>query len=251
MVSEFLQEYFISSGYNLVNTTVYAILFVISAYLIFLLLKKLRIKIDKKLAIAITPFVFFGSSVRVLVDRKIIETFLFVSPTIYIVVFSLTITSLLAAKFLEKKYKIAYPKTLFIIGLLFTLFPISAMKIVNFYGALLIALFLLPWVVILAIAKWSVENKLTSLIHIFDATTTFVSIQFFGYVEQHILPNIFINAFCPFSFVLVKAVTILLILVLIDKNCKDKQFKNYLKLVIGILGAATGIRDFLRILALA
>jgi len=251
MLYDFFYRYFVSPGYNIVNTTVYALLLIIGIYFIFLFLKKAKIKIDKKFAIAIAPFIIFGSVMRVIVDSKIIESFLFVSPTIYVVIPLLISIVLLIAILLEKKYKIPYHKTLFLIGLILASFVILFIKIVNLYGAILILLFMLPWLSLLTIVKWSPENKIVSLLHIFDATTTFVSIEFFGYAEQHVFPQFFINIFGPFSFVLVKSFAIFLILTFIDKQCKDKKFKNYLKLIIGILGAATGSRDFLRLLALA
>jgi uncharacterized membrane protein len=46
-----------------------------------------------------------------------------------------------------------------------------------------------------------------------------------------------------------KAVAIIAILILIDKFSKEKEYSNYLKLVIGILGAATSLRDFTRLVA--
>jgi len=250
MLNDFFQNYFISPGYNIVNTGIYSLTLVFGVYLIFLLLKRLKVKIDKNLAIAIAPFVIFGSSMRVIVDSKLIESFLFVSPTIYIIISIFTLTCLSMTVFLEKKYKIPYYQILFAAGLMFALLPLLAIQIINFYGSLLVLIFLLPWLAFLIIAKWSPENKLVFFIHMFDAVTTFTSIEFFGYMEQHVVPLFFINQFGSFSFVLVKALAIFLILISIDRYCKDRKFKNYLKLIIGILGATTGIRDFLRMLAL-
>lgn len=250
MLYDFFNKYFTSAGYNAVNTAVYALLFMLGTYVIFLLLKKMKVRIDKRFAVAVAPFVLFGSSMRVLVDSNVIESFLFVSPTIYLIITAFTLACVVASLFLEKKCKIPYHKTLFVMGLIASLLPLSIIKFTNFYAAFLIFLFLLPWLALLAIAKWPKENKLVSLIHIFDSTTTAVSLEFFGYTEQHVVPNIFIRVFGPFSFVAVKAIAIFLILVVIDRYCKNRKFRNYLKLVIGILGAATGTRDFLRLLAL-
>ena len=84
----------------------------------------------------------------------------------------------------------------------------------------------------------------------FDATSTFVALQYFGYYEQHVVPSIFINIFSPISFVFLKIVGIVAILLLLDRFKGDEEFNNYLKLIIGILGLGTGTRDFLRLLAL-
>jgi uncharacterized membrane protein len=80
----------------------------------------------------------------------------------------------------------------------------------------------------------------------FDATATFVAMNYFGYGEQHVLPRYIINlSGTPFSFIILKIIAIVLILIGIDKYSKDKEFNNYIKLIIGIIGAATGLRDFL------
>jgi uncharacterized membrane protein len=89
----------------------------------------------------------------------------------------------------------------------------------------------------------------------FDATTTVTAMTFFGYGEQHVLPTIFINLFSstlfgPFSFIVLKLIGVVPVLILIDKLSSDKEFNNYLKLAIGILGAATGTRDFSCLLSL-
>jgi len=83
----------------------------------------------------------------------------------------------------------------------------------------------------------------------FDASNTFVAVNFFNYFEQHVLPGFFISNFSPFSFVVLKAVVVISVLLLLDKYSDDREFNNYLKLIIGILGAATSTRDFIRIAA--
>jgi len=173
---------------------------------------------------------------------------------------------------LQKKFSIPYYKTVFVLGVLLLPFTLAQLKFSNFYGGLLVFLFFTPWVLFfksplevplgllskfskvsskakLKISDWFLENKIVTLVHLFDATTTAVSLSFFGYYEQHILPTFFINILGPFSFVFLKAVAIVCILALIDRFSDDKEFNNYLKLVIGLLGAGTGSRDFITLLA--
>jgi uncharacterized membrane protein len=109
-----------------------------------------------------------------------------------------------------------------------------------------VLLFYLPWVLLFSVLKrWSLTNRITTLVQLFDATITSVAMTFFGYGEQHVVPTAFINLVgTPFSFVILKIVGVVLALVLIDKLSDDKEFNNYLKLCIGILGGATGTRDF-------
>ncbi len=74
--------------------------------------------------------------------------------------------------------------------------------------------------------------------------------EYFNFYEQHILPTAFINMFGPASFIVVKIVVMIAVLLAIDRLSKDREFNTYIKIVIGILGAATGGRDFLALFSL-
>jgi uncharacterized membrane protein len=259
-IKDFFQTYFVNSivlsqGYNPINTVVYATILVVAVYFIYRALGKLRVKVDKRFGIAIVPFIVFGSALRVTVDAGIFFTFLFTTPLIYFFVFAIVFTTVIVSLFLEKKSKskLPYYKTMFVVGFVLVLIPITILvtsKNINFNtNALLTVLgFYLPWPLLLYFIKWKNSNKTVLSVQMFDATNTFVSLNFFGYSEQHVVPNIFINLFGPSSFIVIKAVVVVAALILIDKYSKDKQFNNYLKLVIGILGGATSVRDFMRLL---
>jgi len=137
---------------------------------------------------------------------------------------------------------------MFIIGLILTSPVLGILKYNNFLGVGYVLLFFIPWIFFLKLIPLSKENKIVTGLHVFDGTVTFVSLNYFGYYEQHVLPRYLINLFgTPLSFVFLKFVVIVSVLLLIDKYSKDKDFNNFIKLIIGILGAATGTRDFLRL----
>ncbi|HDM05832.1 MAG TPA: DUF63 family protein, partial [Candidatus Aenigmarchaeota archaeon] len=83
-----------------------------------------------------------------------------------------------------------------------------------------------------------------------------ISIYFSGklwpifYTEQHPLPRFLMSFASPFSFIPIKLLIVTLVVILLDKYLEEKEFRNYIKLIIGILGAATGLRDFLRLACL-
>lgn len=247
-------DYFLypkKSGYDFPKTLTYGIIFIIAIFLVFKVLKKLKIKIDEKLVLAISPYIVFGSTIRVLEDAKILSSYLFVTPGIYFFVFSILFPLILIFKFLEKKIKIQYYKPVFLIGVILASVPLSFLEIKNFYGILLSIFFYIPWLLIFYfLKKWSLENRLVTLIQMFDATITFTSIQFFGFGEQHIVPTILISIFSPVSFLFAKLFVVALILILIDKLSEEKEFNKFLKLCIGILGGATGTRDFIALATL-
>lgn len=247
-------EYFLSptkTGYDVPKTLVYSLALVLAVYIGFKIFKRLRIKVDGRFALAASPYVAFGSALRVLQDIGVTNSILFVTPHIYTFVASITSFIFLFSLFLERRMGIPYFKIPFVCGLVLFAFTICYLVPTNFYGMFLVAILFLPWVLIFAAIKWDLSNKIVTLIHVFDATTTFAAINFFSYGEQHVLPRFLIDAFGPFSFVLAKLAAVVFILLIIDKFSKDREFNNYLKFVIGILGGATCSRDLIVLLTLA
>jgi len=248
-----LPDYFLypqASGYDIPKTLLYGIILVIAAYLIYRLLKKLKVKADRRLVVAVAPYVVFGSSMRVVADAGIINSYFFVTPGIYFFVTAIVLSLLFISIALDRKKNIPYFKTLFVSGLLLSSFPLSFIKFVNPTGALLVALLFIPWPLVLKFVKWKKENKIVTALHMFDATTTFTAMTFFGYYEQHVLPTFIISITHPAVFILAKFIVVVAALLAIDKFSADKEFNNYIKLCIGILGAATGTRDLLRLAAM-
>jgi uncharacterized membrane protein len=255
LFSEYNLDYFLApkqTGYDVPKTLLYAIVLVVAAYYIYKILKKLKVKINRELAIAVSPYVVLGAMIRVLQDAGTIDSYLFMTPGIYFFVFGITFSVLVVSYFVERRFGIGYYKISFVVGLFLLSFALSHLYFSNFYGGFLVGLFFVPWICIIGIKRirWAVENKIVTLVHLFDATTTFVSLQFFGYYEQHVLPTALINALGPFSFIVLKVVAIVAMLVIIDRFSNDKDFNNYIKLIIGILGAATGTRDFISLLSM-
>lgn len=250
IIQDWFNHYFVDTGYgyNSVNTTVYGILLIISAYIVYRILKKLQIKVDKRLALSVAPFVIFGSSVRILEDANIISGYFFVTPGIFFLIFSITFLTLLISWEIEKKFHIPYYKIMFIVGLILISPVLGVLKYSNFLGIGYVLLYFLPWIIFLKILPLLKENKIVTGLHVFDGTVTFVSLNYFNYYEQHVLPRYLINLFeTPLSFVFLKFLIIIAVLLFIDKYSDDKDFNNFIKLVIGILGASTGTRDFLRL----
>jgi uncharacterized membrane protein len=237
--------------YDVPGTLTYAIVLVIAVYVIYKTLKILKIKIDYRLAIAVSPYVILGGVIRVLQDAGVLNSYWFVTPGIYFFIFFIVFLVLLVSIILERKRSIEYFKTTFLIGLLLATFALSFIQPVNLEGVVLTSVFYLPWVALFYIfKKWSLENRIVMTVQMFDATTTYVAVNYFGFYEKHVLPTLFINLFSPVSFIFLKLIGIVIILLLIDKFSDDKEFNNYLKLIIGILGGATGTRDFIALATL-
>ncbi|MCS7106005.1 MAG: DUF63 family protein [Candidatus Aenigmarchaeota archaeon] len=241
---EFLLKPAIETGYTWDKTLTYGIILILAVLLIFKMLKKLKVKIDGKFSLAIFPFVIFGGVLRVLRDLGILTSFLFATPYIYFLVAFITIATLLISLLIEKRFRVAYTKVIFLTG--FILFSLVIVKISPIYltRALYVLAFFFPFLVLLILVEWKKENKAVTLIQTFDGIVTFVAINFFGYSEQHVLPTFFIQTFGAFTFPLIKIVAVVLALIAIDKFFEDREMKNFVKLCIAILAGGTSTRDF-------
>ncbi len=249
-IADFIQQYYINpirfnEGYNFVNALTYGLFLVIAVYLTFKFLEKRNVKIDRKFAVSIIILVVFGAMVRLLEEAKIIVSYFLVTPLIWMEIFAFIFILYLISKFVEKRFKIPYHRTLSYAGLLLIFLPLALVlnKIIQFKGMIITLALLVPFALILYLIKWRLENKLVTMAHVFDATATFTAVRFFGLAELYPIPR-FLVSVSPFSFIAVKIVAIVTILILIDKYSDDKKFNNFLKLIIAILGLGPAIRDF-------
>lgn len=254
----FFQEYFINpiinaSGYNPVNTTVYGLILIIAVYLIFKLLKKLDIKIDRYFSISLLPFIILGGLVRVLEDAEVLTSYLFVSPLVYFMIFFVTLASLFSSILIEKKFGIKYYKPFFAIGLSILLYSLIFIELVNLVAVTIILLITVAWFGGFLLINYlkpkilSMQNSLVLGGHMLDASATFTALSFFGYWEQHVLPSFFIDLFGPVSFFILKLAVLIPVLFLVDRYVENEEEKNWLKLIILVLGLAPGVRDMTRL----
>ena len=252
-------DYFLApkkTGYDMPKTLLYAFIFLLAVYLIFKVLKKAKIKVDRRLAIAVLPFILLGSTIRVWEDLRMIGSYLFVTPGIYFLIFFIFSFVVSISVLIERKKGIPYFKIPFVTGLVLFSLAFASLQPSNLYGLFLVLAFFIPWpVIFFFIKKWSLTNRIVASTQLFDSTVTFVALNFFsqrdfGFYEQHVIPTFLINLFGPISFIIVKLIAVVAVLLLIDKFSNDKEFNNYLKLIIGILGLATGARDLLALLVL-
>jgi uncharacterized membrane protein len=253
-ITEFITTHIVyfGPGYNVLNTLVFGI---ILGIIVILLIKMFRcIKKDPKdLIIPVIPFIFLGSSTRALVDNGIYPlSYLLITPGIYIITGLATIITLLVSVYIERKTNLDYRYLIFLVGVVICIPNILNISHINFVALaqVLGSWALLSSVFVIFRNKWSLIkdkfNLSVLLAHIFDASATFVAIDFYPYGEQHVLPNALIGltgtALVMFP---LKIIVILFALYVIDSCIEDKTIKNMLKLAILILGISTGLRDLL------
>jgi uncharacterized membrane protein len=259
MIGEIIQRFFIrpierGEGYNPVNTLVYGIGFICFSYLLFLLLKRLKVKPDERLLIGGFPFLLLGPAIRVLVDAKVYpKNFFLVTPGIFFLVLLPTLVCLGIAKFIEAKKGIDYWKVMLPISAFFPIPFLAQLRLANPVGfSFFLLYFSLTCLPFAFLRRYStlLKNNLSFLAlssHLLDASATYVSLDFFGYEEQHFLPTLLISlSGTALVMYPLKLVIIFPILLALERYC-ELETRNYIKILIIILGLAPALRDCLRL----
>ena len=256
-ILEYIRQNFIylHPGYTILNTVVFGIILGICILLIIKMFKYIK-KDPAELMIPLIPFIFFGSSVRALVDNNIYPlTYILVTPGIYILTGLMVIITLLFAVFIERKTNFDYRYIIFAVGAVLCIPNILFMSPINLVATLQVVG---VWAIVSSIFallrnKWSlISNKFNLSVlmaHLFDASSTYIAVDYYGYYEQHVLPSalttLFGTALVMFP---LKIVVILGALYIIDTYIEDRTIANMLKLAIFILGLAPGLRNFLSLI---
>ena len=273
-------------GYTIVSEITYGIILIIALYAIYKLLKRLKIAVDWRFALALMPYILFGPISRVLEDTGYFEepvVYWFISPLIYLQIAAYALFFLLLGYYLEKKYKkprLTVNNVLFVGGLIIlipSLYLIAQWLLGNQWGdttgarfdvfLIVIGLVFLIVGLVYVIAyvfrnkeKLAVYKNPLNLAmlsgHLIDGLTSYISIKdpfLMGlhYAEKHPASNALLEIWGPL-FPLVKFVLIIVVIYVFDVLYKE-ELKNHLTLVyllkigILILGFSPGLRDLLRV----
>jgi len=273
-------------GYTIISEITYGIILVIALYAIYKLLKRLKITVDWRSALALMPYILFGPISRVLEDTGYFDepvAYWFISPLIYLQIAVYALFFLMLGYYLERKYKkprLTVNTVVFLGGLIFlipSLYLIARWILGNQWGTttgvrfdvflLVIALVFLI-VGLLYLVAYIFRNKEKIAVyknplnlamlagHLIDGLTSYVSIKDplfmgLGYAEKHPASNALLEIWGPL-FPIVKFVLIVVVIYVFDVLYKE-ELKNHLTLVnllkigILILGFSPGLRDLLRV----
>ncbi len=257
MIQQWFLDKFVNplcSYYTLEATLAYGLILAGAVIGIYKILQKLDVKIDKNFFIALIPFIVYGGWTRALRDHGLYEGWWWCSPPIYFVIFCVTFVTLLVAIYLERKYKfISYHKLTFSVGVALLLYNLTLTNITNLFPIyFVIGLVSVFALIFFAIHKWkpkllSLQNAGIMVAHLLDASATYTALTYYGYYEQHVLPRFLINIFGPWIMFPLKIIVVGTVLYFIDKEVDDIFLRNFLKIIVLILGLALGIRDLLTI----
>jgi uncharacterized membrane protein len=288
-ISEYFLNPILSNGwFNPVNSVAYGIVLVVAVYFVFKLLKRMNIRIDRRFLYAILPFILWGATTRVLHDAAyygalkgaVGEFFslpFFPTPGSYFITFTLALVVLLISLAFQRYLKKPYWKVMLATGIALDVLNFALMPAFNpIPVALVLGITALWSLLFVALHKFSEKANLKSLkpfkeiftlqnctilsSHMLDASSTYVALTFFGYAEQHPLPRLLIGFSNPAAMFFLKLVILIPVLYIIDKYSVEKgkegkakagstEFRNFLKIVILILGLAPGLRDMIRLMA--
>ncbi len=262
-LQEFFQRYFVdpikyNQGYNPVNTLTYAIILGIAVLLLYRFLKRLKVRVDERFFVALMPYISLGPLMRAMTDVGMLpRTYLTVSPGAYFVIAAFAIASLLVVwKHVgpgEKLYPLYRDVGLLLVGGLLFILVINLDK-ANFrweYFKYFIPSFLATELLIWLLSKRFElvrNNSVLFYTHFYDATTTFVGIQFFGYWEQHVLARTLINLTGTAAVMyLIKLAVLIPVVWILDVGMRDEDpdLINFVKLAMFILGFGPGTRNLL------
>ena len=270
--SSFVDTFFIQplvngTGYNIVNTATFAVILIIAALGVYKLIKKMGIKVDRNFMIGVIPFVALGGIMRAWEDLAeatgVKRDFFLVSPLIYVTIFLAALVSLVICFSIHKKEKrIEYYKIWFAIGAIIDICFLAQLKFANAFPLFMVLVITAAWIALFAAVKLvakkkfrrldvflSGENMFIILVHLFDAATTFVALQYLGYFEQHVLPGFVIAQFGAWTMFVLKIVVVPVVLYAFDRELKNEaEQRTFLKLVVLILGLGPGLRNWLRMI---
>lgn len=240
-------------SYNIVNTPVYGIILVIAVFLIYKLLKKLEIPIDRKFFIATVPFIFLGGILRTLCDAAVLKNFVFQAPFLYFVIFAIAFSALIVSFYSGKYLKIEYWKIMSAIGIIALFVSGIYFRMENPIGfSQILLLTALSMLAIYGLGRFmpDILTKLNQFIlygAMFDASSTVIGVALLGYGEKHVLPSFLFGIFGPWVMIPLKFFVILFALWAIDKYESDEFFRNFVKFAILTITLGPGTRNTLRI----
>ncbi|MBU7014606.1 MAG: DUF63 family protein [Theionarchaea archaeon] len=258
MIPEFIQEYFVDpikygEGYNWVNTLTYGIILVIASYAVYTYLRN-KITMDRHFYYSVGLFVLVGGSARVLKDMGVSESYILVTPLIFFLIFAITFLSLVILVRVagQNYYKFLAAEAVLLFAVIVGILAYHA-EAFNWKGLVYIVVTaVLVTGVVYYLSKFLNLDFITGNIeimggHMLDASATSFGLAMFGYFEQHMLPGILIRWFdTPFVMFPLKIVVVGIALSFVE-DIEDDGYKNFIRLIILILGAAPGLRDVLRI----
>jgi len=241
---DFFQKYFIDpvinlSGYNIVNTTVYILIYILAFYIFYrYFLKKRKVYLDEYFFYNLMLSTYIILTIRVCIDVMLCErNIFFYTPVLQFWILLLFLPNLL---FFEKRRHLFY---LYIfLSIIFTF--IFLKKIPNLF-------ILLPALTVIAIVYFIKKKKyhiIPVISQALDGIAGTIGI-FYGFSPEHVVHRTILSTFGTLEgsiiFLIIKFAILLVFVYLIRKYIDDEDLRNTLYLAVFYLGYLTGLRNSL------
>jgi uncharacterized membrane protein len=276
MILQFFNTYYLDpirndSGYNPVNTITWAIVLGISLLGLTKLFDKLQIKITPRFIVSVMTFVLAGSSLRVIEDAHlgIINppfSYLLITPNIYFLVFAIAVICLWISIQLQRAGLVKDFHLVFAgFGLLW--FFLNLIILLHFEH--IVYVYVLLFVIVvgsgLTFAFYLIARSLNSpmftnplnlsilMIHLMDASATYIGVDKLGYFSKHVAPSFLIKitgtalVMYPLKFVIFVGV-IYLLDTQFEDDIQSSNMKMLIKMTLLVLGLSTATRDTIRMM---
>ncbi len=264
VLQDFIVRWYLTPGYNIVNTLTYGL---VLGYLVFRLIPRLKPllgRFDGWFMLMLFPYIFYGSTLRELVDRGLgiypgyaeyPGNFFLVAPGIYFTMFLLTLAAILLGLGVQRKWGVDYRLVAGGLGGLLCIYNILLiLPVVRHWDRFVtVTVFFLIAAGLLYALKRLMNltyldfegNFHIALVHLFDASTTYVGVDLLGHVEKHVVPTFFIDLLGTAAVMYpLKALVLLPALYVIDDEMRGDEFgRRFIKFVIIVLGAGPAIRN--------
>ena len=275
-ILQFINTYYLDpirndSGYNPVNTLTWAIVLGISLYGVIKLFDKLEIKVTLRFIASVLPFVLAGSSLRVIEDSpaSIVHpplSYLLITPNIYFLVFAITVICLWISIRLQRAGLV---KNFYVIFAGFGLIWFFSNIIILLHFDRIVYAYVLLFVIGagtgLTYAFYLIARRFNSsiftnplnlsilLVHLMDASATYIGVDKLGYFSKHVAPSYLIQltgtALIMYP---LKLIIFIGVIYLLDTQFEDdiqsSNMKNLLKMTLLVLGLSTATRDTIRMM---
>jgi uncharacterized membrane protein len=278
MISEFIYKYYIDpirygQPYTIVDTLTYALILIISVYLVYRWLKRSGIAIDTELVLATIPYVVLGGLLRVVQDTGMITSdlqYLLITPLIFFTLFFYAILFLFAGKLLEGRGLISRYSHFYggagivssiVVAAVLTYFGLTetvvALNVLVIILGMASITSLGLWAFLRYVLKWTYVSdilyKLLIFGHMLDASATSYGIDLhpLHYVEQHVVgSNLIELTGTAFSMFLLKIAVIIPAIYILELYRKEgnPDLWHLIVLAMIVVGMAPGIRDMVRMI---
>jgi uncharacterized membrane protein len=243
-----------------VDTATWAILLGLALLGLIKLFQMLELQIEGRLIQSTIPYIFAGASLRVIEDADLVPApfkYLLITPMIYLLVFVVTISALLLARWVRgRKFYRVYAA----VGGVWTLLNLAVLAWVGFERTWVIsAVFFMGSA--LAGSIYMLRSVLPPLgfledryslavlyAHMLDASSTYLGVDWFGYREEHVVPTFIIDLTGTAAVMFpLKLLILLPAIFAIDRYGENAQLRYLLKLTLIVLGLAPAVRNSLRL----